>query len=281
MSLPKRHHFIPEFVLRNFADADGRLWFHRPDFGLEVIPTSPKNLFVEGNLNTLIGENGEKDVRIERLFSRLEGMAGEIFPSILNAARTGQSIRLSGSAWDVWDNYMYYQMKRSPSAMRRAEIEVNLDEILDQTIADEEAAGRLDAATKIELLSDISKSTLRHNARASARIRRPEPELWNLIQSCGLALLVIPDRSLGEFVVGDIGMVPPSQTLRRFFTAIAPDVAFVQTYHSREIAVRRVRDRSLVRRMNIETARKSETIAGRNPNLVRFIASRCSNGDVS
>lgn len=274
MPTPKRHHFIPEFVLKNFADRNGRLWFHRPDFGTEVRPTAPKNLFVEGNLNTIFEENGERDLRIEALFGRLESAAGEMFPPILEAARRGNSIRLSDSAWDLWDNYMYYQMKRVPAAIKRAELAVDVKAFMSQVIAEEEEAGRLDAATKAELLSDSGLSMLRHNAMASSRISRPSPKLWKLIRSCGLDIYVVARPDAGEFLVGDVGMVPPSVALARFFTAIAPDVAFVQTFRERTVNVWHLRDRAHIRRLNIETARASETIAGRNPELVRFIASR-------
>jgi hypothetical protein len=31
MSVPKKHHFVPQFLLRNFADVRGRLMVHRMD----------------------------------------------------------------------------------------------------------------------------------------------------------------------------------------------------------------------------------------------------------
>ncbi len=47
----KRHHFIPQMMLRHFADDDGQLWFWRRDFAEDDIrKTATKHLFVEHDL---------------------------------------------------------------------------------------------------------------------------------------------------------------------------------------------------------------------------------------
>lgn len=45
---PKRHHFIPQMMLRHFTDAEGRLWFWRREFEKgDIRFTSTQNLFVQ------------------------------------------------------------------------------------------------------------------------------------------------------------------------------------------------------------------------------------------
>ena len=51
---PKRHHFIPQMMLRHFADDDGQLRFWRRDFAEgDVRETTTQSLFVEKELYTL------------------------------------------------------------------------------------------------------------------------------------------------------------------------------------------------------------------------------------
>jgi Protein of unknown function (DUF4238) len=272
MTIGKRHHFVPDLVLRNFADSSGRVWLHRPEFGLEITPTATSKVFVEKELNTIILDDGRKDRQIEAIFGKLETAASVLFRHLLAAARSGQAPELSRDNWGTWYHYFYFQLKRPPAAMLRAEAEISLDSVLQDMIAEEEAAGRLDEETKAALLTHESRSSLRQNALAMARIRRPDPDLWNLIQASGLCVLVVPTPSLGSFILGDVGIVPPSSALPHFFTAIAPDVALVQIPGKRRVFVRSIRDRAYVRRLNLTMAASSEAIMASDPEMLRHVA---------
>ena len=59
VSRPKRHHYIPQMILRNFTNVDGGLFFWRRNFAPgEVKSTWTDNLFVESDLYTLIDGAG-------------------------------------------------------------------------------------------------------------------------------------------------------------------------------------------------------------------------------
>ena len=100
-SPPRRHHFIPQMMLRHFAAADGQLWFWRRDFAEgEVRKASTQNLFVEKDLYTLIEKDGAKDVALETFFSKLEGIGARFIEDLATIVREGSTPTLDAVAWN-------------------------------------------------------------------------------------------------------------------------------------------------------------------------------------
>jgi hypothetical protein len=271
---PRRHHYIPQFILRKFANRRQQIWLRPLGNDKNAFLTSVKNAFQERDLNAIYNGDGSRDQRIEKAFSGIEAAAAEIVDHLLNCARTRAQANLPETAWEVWDRYLYYQIKRPPRAMHHTERKVDFERILLATVEDEEDAGRITADMKAAILAPASKRLLHQNARALARASPPAPKSRDLIASCGLRIHVIPDPVLGSFVIGDIGVTQPFPGIGRFFTPIAPDVALVQTYQRHVVDLHPLRDRAYVRKMNLSTARQSTMIAGSEMDLLDAIARR-------
>jgi len=76
---PKRHHYVPEFLLRNFAD-DDKIWLFDKHTS-KVFRTSIKNAFVEGHFNTVVAD--KFTLEAEQIFTRAEATAAPILNDII------------------------------------------------------------------------------------------------------------------------------------------------------------------------------------------------------
>ena len=68
----RRHHYIPLFILRGFADDKDWIWWTRTDGKAEPIHLKCENVFVKKDLYTVRDENGISD-RNERMLAEKEG----------------------------------------------------------------------------------------------------------------------------------------------------------------------------------------------------------------
>lgn len=74
-SHPKRHHFVPKFYLRHFADHKKRIRMYERGRKKNPIVTSVNNAAIESGFYTVTEESGEESQRVERLLSLIEGQA--------------------------------------------------------------------------------------------------------------------------------------------------------------------------------------------------------------
>lgn len=82
MSVPRRHHLVPQFYLRSFADAEGRVRVVERASGHEFT-SGAANVFGERDYYTVSSVNAEEDPRlIEGLYSKVEGVAASIFEQL-------------------------------------------------------------------------------------------------------------------------------------------------------------------------------------------------------
>ncbi|WP_173984055.1 DUF4238 domain-containing protein, partial [Magnetospirillum sp. SS-4] len=86
MSDPVKHHFVPQFYLNAWCDADGKVLYFRRRNGLVVsrrIP--PKYTGYEDRLYSLNRVPAEHQQIIEREFfsKEVDGKAGRIIPTLL------------------------------------------------------------------------------------------------------------------------------------------------------------------------------------------------------
>src|SRR5690554_3659449 len=101
----RRHHFIPQLVQRRFIDGKGRLFVldkRRPDVG--VFATTPTNAFVERDLNTIVREDGKRDVGLELWYAELEGKVAPVLAKIIGRARARKPPGLTTDERQIWDN---------------------------------------------------------------------------------------------------------------------------------------------------------------------------------
>ena len=83
-----RHHYIPQWLLRNFQDSNGKIHaFRKANPARGIFTTTPINLMVERHFYTLRGESGPARQKAEEEYSRRETLAKPVADKIIAAAR--------------------------------------------------------------------------------------------------------------------------------------------------------------------------------------------------
>jgi uncharacterized protein DUF4238 len=90
MSDPKLHHYVPQFYLRRFADADGQLWVWDRDHD-RIFASGPRSVAAERDFYLLdeLAENGHDPLTMERQLADLEGEVAAISGQWIDWVRSG------------------------------------------------------------------------------------------------------------------------------------------------------------------------------------------------
>ncbi len=121
MSFPKRHHYVPEMLLCNFTDVEGRLFVfskERPEQG--VAPRNANNSFVIGHFNSQTNADGTRNPAIERALSLVESDAKVVLDKIFVAARRGSVPGLTPEERIQLAIFFVVQHRRTPEARENA-----------------------------------------------------------------------------------------------------------------------------------------------------------------
>jgi hypothetical protein len=90
MEISHRHHYIPQFLIQNFADEDGKLWvYNKIDKRIAKNKQSPKSVFFELDRN-LFEFNGNSVDNIEKLYAEFDNYLSACLTKVLSThAMTG------------------------------------------------------------------------------------------------------------------------------------------------------------------------------------------------
>lgn len=80
MSIPRAHHYLPQFYLKGFSRGD-HLWIY-DRYKKEFREQTPKNLAVANDYYTVTDANGNKNTDIEKFFSVIEGKASPVIRKV-------------------------------------------------------------------------------------------------------------------------------------------------------------------------------------------------------
>jgi hypothetical protein len=91
MNNPKLHHYVPQFYLRRFIDAAGRLWIWDRDHD-RVFSTGPRSVAAESNFYFLSDfvEQGHDPLTMEKQFADIEAQVSAITGRWLEWIRQGE-----------------------------------------------------------------------------------------------------------------------------------------------------------------------------------------------
>jgi uncharacterized protein DUF4238 len=107
MPAPRRHHLLPQFYLRSFADKDGKVRVVDRATGHEFT-TGIRNVFVERDYYTVSSVEAEDDPQlIEALYAKIEGLAAPAFEQL----RAGD-FPLDGQDRSEFASFMALQVTR-------------------------------------------------------------------------------------------------------------------------------------------------------------------------
>jgi len=199
MSKRKRHHFIPQFLLRNYINERGKLWVFRKD-GTDVIEVAPNNIALEKHYNST-HENGRRNSALEvRLSEVVENRYAPVMKDLIDRVRDGQDISLHLVQCGLL-RLAYIQVTRSRS-------------IKDGFLNQRTNMGSSDSQNAYVHMIENNLDCLDNP------ISFPLPPEWESYESLNLGVMRIrtPNKS---FVVGDIPLVKVSE---KIYFSVAPDI---------------------------------------------------------
>lgn len=81
MSTPKRHHYLPQFYLKEFADPSDKVWLYDRETG-KLWHTHVKDVCVETHYYSITKPDGSKDPSLEKIFSGMESKAKNVIDKL-------------------------------------------------------------------------------------------------------------------------------------------------------------------------------------------------------
>ena len=263
----RRSHFVPEMLLKNFTDDDGKLYFF--DRRLEerrILRTTPNALYRERDLYVVRDEDGNRDDSAEDLFAEFEREAAPVLDRIITAVRDVKDPALSSSERATLDRYVYFQWARVPDTSGYV-----LGHTLRRMSLEDPEIGSLSPEELAEFGKGVNVESL------VGDITEPRERILSVLRNKSLAFVVIR-RKNRSFVIGSrpVLQVFPgsSDSVPRTFVAIwlplAYDVAVA--YGEGGGGVMEFTEDRELRRFNEDVFRQSQAIAGRSDKLIASLA---------
>lgn len=107
-----RHHYLPQFYLKNFCRSDGTFEVYDKKYSkFKKSPQSPAKILFEENKNT-IRHNGIKTDVIEKYYSELEATFSQLFGLIINGIDS--TVLLNADGVSILKKYLAIQFWRLP-----------------------------------------------------------------------------------------------------------------------------------------------------------------------
>nr|WP_246681733.1 DUF4238 domain-containing protein [Methylobacterium sp. L1A1] len=165
MSKPRKHHYVPEMLQRQFADPDGHMWFFdktEAAFGVRRRPIA--RLLRELHLYTTVAPDGTRDTKTETELSKIESKAGPILEQIIQRARNGEAPQLTSSEREIVSLFLIAQLRRAPEffdeAIKHRDIKERLTDVLRRL---EESRGQIPAEMKRQLFDPPNLARMQSN----------------------------------------------------------------------------------------------------------------------
>ena len=193
--LPIRHHYVPRFILKGFAEPERCLYVWNKADGSILIST-PKKIFVEPHLYSSLSNDGLTDVSLERAYSILEGRAGQIVCKIIAGVRMEQMPVLSSSERQIWATFFHNQVVRVPEFFQNLRTSRSFSEFTKSLVPKYEArCGRkLTGDEWAELVSPEFQDRVKQNSTVGA-LRNLGPTVPNLLAKMSLQVGITVGQS--------------------------------------------------------------------------------------
>ena len=249
MKEPKRHHYVPKMLLRNFVDKSGNLHFFNKHFQKRVVKTTkPSNFCVENRLYWF-----DDDGSLEKKLAQLETRAAPIIMKIVKKARIGEKPGLNSSEKEIWDHFLICQWGRTPDRVTK---------IVNKGIKTEEEQSAIKETLGSTQFYDV--------------IDPPKYRLEILTEK---GLLVMAIRKPREsFVIGSDPVVrfqsgiPLSNPKAKLLLPVASDIAITQSSAPNCEELIEVKNPEYIRRINEKVFNQSSAIAGHSDRLIASLA---------
>ena len=207
---PKRHHHVPQLLLREFTNNDNKLHFCilGSSEGAVIKPrervvksATPKDLFLQNELYTQHGDHEEKDVSVEYSLRELETKAAPVIKKIIDSARADRLPELTPDEKNIWDEFFLIQSFRIPDVLDS--IVNKYPDWIPELIDEHEKEYGPPTEEEIKKANDPKEiDRMKHNLRATVVTRLTSgSKIFQILQSRGLIIGIIrkPNKS---FIIG-------------------------------------------------------------------------------
>lgn len=284
-NLPRRQHFIPQMILKHFADEKGMLWVGHRDKG-HVFRQNRRKVFVQRDLYTRYPySGGSPDAEYETRLSQIESEVSPILDRIINEVRDRRQPDLSPGELLTVQQFLFSLARRTPESQKRISRNQDAEEVFFQAATAlpgyMEYVGRLDKDSlfAIEGVPALAKKVL-HNVNADFAADNRADLIDELRRFCAETKLLfgLIDRSGQEFVIGSHGVtiVTTAAPARNHSLTvetclpIAPDVIVEVVSIAQQNGLLTLTS-TIVERINWSTLHLSRQIAGRSQSVVRSL----------
>lgn len=276
---PKRHHYVPQMLLRRFANAEGGLYYFDKRFAYKgVSVTTPQNLFLEGHLYSHCDDHGAKSAPVERYFSDLDGLADQIVDKIAYEVRRQRLPGLTVKERVLWNLFFYYQWKRVPDVIETNASQASYEMFIGEWIAEFQRHIRpLTDEERRNFENPSVVARIKQSAKVDAIAKLPNEEIMKALGQKGLAVAHITKPSK-SFVIGSFPIVKLNHPGRTHMTdpsvemwfPIAHDVAVTPAFSRGVEEILSIKDHQ-VRHINMCLFKQSSAIAGRSKALIESL----------
>lgn len=275
MSTPRRQHYIPQFLLRNFTDSDHRLcYLDQTKANVSIKKPTPKECFRECHLYTSYERDGKRNYSLDNDNTKLESLVSPIIKKILRACRACDEPKLSENEKTILDDFIINLWTRNPDIMKRVGLDDFYNDVVQKTVAGIEARRPLHDSEKELLCSPDRQKQLKQNVKVEA-LKIGSPKLKEVLDNKGLAIVKIqlPNKSfiIGSYPLARLNKGHLSEPTVELWLPIAHDIAIAPYFDRGIIKVFSINMQG-IRKINMAIARQSSGIAGRSRELISSLA---------
>ena len=282
---PKRQHYVPRFLLKNFCDSEGCLWVGDREEG-KIWPGNPdnnfliKDLYTEHIFDPKTGNLSGKSYKHDEAIQKLEGASGTVVKEIIRKVRSKACPELSQKDSDIFKQFMFLMARRTPESQQRLIASKSFEDNYYEVAKELAEAQNYPLPDKDTLFQDIEvirlAQKIEHNVDArfaAGDDNRLFQEEEKFCRKTGLwiAGIGIPKRS---FVIGSHGItIFKMGEEEHSCLPISHDIVVLASpYPDEETLVTLGRDEDrLIRKINTATASQSRWVAGCSEQLVRSL----------
>ncbi|MCY4224084.1 MAG: DUF4238 domain-containing protein [Bacteroidetes bacterium] len=280
MSLPKRHHIVPQFILKRFTNQNQKLWCFRKERS-HCFLASTQNVFVENNFYSIIQRDGSRDTSMEGRLADIEYKADKILCKIIENSRMRPSLQISHIEHTILTRFLFIQSFRSQSYRESAynpelfDISVEINEKLGYFLSEQDRKIWEDE----EIRSRMSQSIFLRSLDKLLSDGFWESKFVREIMQKNIGLMrIIDDRE--SFIIGDYPIVSMSNQ-EEFSKYDQPDEVYLPISHDIIIYWRRkndilecrsITDNQFIKRINEIILSQSRTVAGRSRDLITSLS---------
>lgn len=270
----KNHHYVPQFILRNFANKSGKLYCFNKEEG-KIYQSPPRRLFKQDHLNTYRSEDGSESIHLEDSLSKLESDVSRIVRKVCNNVRGGCGISLTPSEHVIWGRFLMTQIARNP---KRLESSLEKDPVAKHMRNYEHVYGPVHPEVREHLLAPEEKKRMVQNTYIET-VEENDAYSKNapLLARKNIVALVADKKSQG-FVIGNTGVIRLPEAVHyllhpktRLLYPISWDIILAWGYpYESEDVISMTCDE--VRGNNEQILAQSDIVAGRTKELIESIS---------